>query len=59
MIISKIVKLYRAASEKDQKATAEDIGIPAKIYRRLESGKNIDQKATIKIMVWLFKEEGE
>lgn len=57
MIISKMLRLYRANSDKDQKAIAEDIGIPAKTPSRLESGKNIDQQATIKIMAWLFKDE--
>ena len=59
MIISKMVRLYRATSDKDQKAIAEDIGIPAKTLSRLENGKNIDQQATIRVIVWLFKEEGE
>lgn len=55
------MRLYRTNSDKDQKAIAADIGIPAKTLSRLESGKNIDQQATIKIkiMAWLFKEEKE
>jgi len=59
MIISKMMRLHRATSDKDQKAIAADIGIPAKTLSRLESGKNIDQLATIRIMAWLFKEEGK
>lgn len=59
MIISKMVRLYRATSDKDQKAIAEDIGIPRITLSRLESGKIIGQQPTIKIMVWLFKDEGE
>lgn len=59
MIISKMIRLHRATSDKDQKAIAADIGIPAKALSRLESGKNIDQQATIKVMAWLFRDEGE
>lgn len=58
MRISRMMRLHRATSDKDQKAIAADIGIPAKTLSRLESGKNIDQLATIRIMAWLFKEEG-
>lgn len=59
MIISKMMRLYRATSDKDQKEIAADIGIPAKTLSRLENGKGIDQLATIKIMAWLFGDEGE
>ena len=52
-----MMRVHRATSDKDQKAIAADIGIPAKTLSRLESGKNIDQLATIRIMAWLFKEE--
>jgi len=57
MIISKMMRVHRANSDKDQKAIAADIGIPAKTFSRLESGKNIDQLAAIKVMAWLFDEE--
>ena len=57
MIISKMMRLHRATSDKDQKAIAEDIGIPAKTLSRLENGKSIDAGATIKLMAWLFAEE--
>jgi len=53
------MRLYRATSDKDQKAIADDIGIPAKTLSRLESGKNIEAHAVIKIMAWLFKDEGQ
>jgi len=59
MIISKMIRVHRANSDKDQKVIAADIGIPAKTLSRLESGKNIDQLAAIKVMAWLFGEEGE
>jgi len=59
MIISKMMRLHRATSDKDQKTIAADISIPAKTLSRLEGGKNIDQQATIKVMVWLFGEEGK
>ena len=59
MRISKMMRIHRATSDKDQKAIAADIGIPAKTLSRLESGKNIDQLATIRIMAWLFREKGE
>jgi len=54
MIISKMMRLHRATSDKDQKAIAMDIGIPAKTLSRLEGGKSIDQSATIKVIAWLF-----
>ena len=57
MIISKMMRLYRATSDQDQKEIAADIGIPAKTLSRLENGKSIDQQATIKVMAWLFGEE--
>lgn len=59
MRISRMMRIHRATSDKDQKAIAVDIGIPAKTLSRLESGKNIDQLAAIRIMAWLFKDEGQ
>lgn len=57
MIISKMMRVHRANNGKDQKAIAEDIGIPAKTLSRLESGKSIEAGATIKVMAWLFAEK--
>jgi len=59
MRISKMMRVHRANSDKDQRAIATDIGIPAKTLSRLESGKSIEPRATIKIMFWLFDEEGK
>lgn len=57
MRISKMMRVHRANSDKDQKSIAEDIGIQTKTLSGLESGKGINAQATIKIMAWLFSEE--
>ena len=59
MRISKIMRLYRAGSDKDKNSVAAEIGITTKTLSGLESGKGVKLQTTIKVMVWLFSEEGE
>jgi len=58
MRLSKIMKFHIAASDKQQKQIADDIGIGSSTLTRLVGGKGVDSTTTIKIINWLFGEEG-
>jgi transcriptional regulator with XRE-family HTH domain len=54
MKIGKMLRIYRASTGKDQKTTADEIGIGVSSYARLESGKSIDMPNFIRLLAWLF-----
>lgn len=53
-----MMKMHVAMSDKMQQQVAEDIGIGASTLTRFIGGKDVNQDATIKIINWLFTEEG-
>ena len=51
------MKFHIAASDKQQKQIADDIGIGSSTLTRLVGGKGVDSTTTIKIINWLFGKE--
>ena len=59
MKISTMIKLHIAMGDKMQKDVAKEIGIGPSALTRLTSGRGIDQHATIRVIDWLFKHDGD
>lgn len=58
MKLANMMTIHIATARKTQKQVADEIGISTKALARMSAGKPVDQFATLKIIAWLFEEEG-
>lgn len=56
MKLGRLLKCYRIHEEITIRDLAKEIGIGTATLYRLEQGKDVDGKATFKILIWLSSE---